>query len=248
LNCAIISFFDPVIDGTALGTDGSAKGASSIVFRDDGAGFVSTSASWFGASGISSRRGVCPLNSGIGGDGADFKIGGVAVGAGEGVDVDFGVGVGVGVATSVGIGDGVWVAIGVWVGKGVGVSVGVEVGVTIGVKNGVGLGFDRVGERNGIGVGKISDSCVGGGSGGGFGVATGVSLGLAVVADAAGVDVSFGFGVTVGAGVGARSSSADPGSDQPPTLSPLANFACKLVPACSLTTMPSNFPATILPV
>lgn len=99
LNCAIISDFDPVIDGSALETGGSTKGASSIVFCDDRAGFVITIASRVGPPAISSRRGVLSPNSGIGGDGTDFKIVGIAVGLGEGVDVDLGVDVGVGVAT-----------------------------------------------------------------------------------------------------------------------------------------------------
>jgi hypothetical protein len=95
--------------------------------------------------------------------------------------------------------------------------------------------LDRVGDRNGIGVGKISDSLAGGGVA--TGVATGDILGLAVVADA----------TSVGDGVGLVFSN-ESSSDQSPTRSPFANFACKRVLACTLITIPSNFPSTILPV
>lgn len=146
--------------------------------------------------------------------------------------------------------------------EGIGVAVGISVGIPIGVD----IDADR---GVGVGVGDISRG-VGVGLGIGLNVALGVGVGLGVVLGGVGlgrsVAVGVGDGIRAGLGVadsvGSSSASSacllgtgvstvallDPGSDQPLTFSPLAKFACNRVFPCCLTTGPSNFPRTILPV
>lgn len=239
LKSAIISAFDLLsgaLESGAFDADEFGGGASSRAFLSAGSGLDSTSESCGGPSFISSKREFFAPGCGTDEGGSDFNCGGVAVG----FDVDLGVGVGVlrgvgdGVAVDLAVGVGLDVGIAVASGVGVGVRAGGGLAVGGGDGDAVGVGVDRgvkdrEGDRTGIGVGKMSASSVGGG----------VSTGLG--------DSSFGSGVGVAVGVGVR-VSVDPGSDQSPTFSPFENFACKRVPACSFTTIPSNFPSTILPV
>jgi hypothetical protein len=101
-----------------------------------------------------------------------------------------------------------------------------------------------------VGVGD-GDGCGGGDSVNGVSAFSGSSFGVGAGDSLEGV---FGFsgsssGETVGLAVAVAVADAiDPGSDHPPTLSPLSKFACSLVFCCSLITGPSNFPRTILPV
>ena len=131
---------------------------------------------------------------------------------------------GVDVDVCVGVRAGVGVAVGVAVAGGVGIGVGIAVEVGRGVET-------RIGERDGIGVGKIC-SAVGSST-------VGVPAGFG--------DSGFAVGIGVGVDVDAPSST-EPGSDQAPTFSPLVNVVCNRVVPCSLMTGPSNFPRTILPV
>ena len=161
-----------------------------------------------------------------GGGLANCKRDGDSVSVGVAIGDGFSVGVGVGVAVDFGDGVRLGDATGIGVGVGDGVSLGVGVGVAIGDGFGVGVG-------DGVGFGDGDGVRVGDGEGRSI---CGVSIGSVSVGSA---DCSLAFGVGV---------RAAPGSDQSPAFSPLTNVVCNRVWPCSLTTGPSNFPWTILPV
>lgn len=108
-------------------------------------------------------------------------------------------GVGVGDADSVGVADGDAEGNGDGVGVRIGVGIGVVVGIGFGVRTG-----DGVGDADTVGDGEGRST-------------TGASVGCV---SAVLVDFSF------AAGAGVR---IDPGSDQPPTFSPLTKVVCKRV-------------------
>jgi hypothetical protein len=247
LKSVIISSFDfaPITpeSGAANDAEEPGGGASSRAFRSAGAGLDSARESWVGPSTTSSKREVFAPGCGIDEDGSDLNCGGVNVDVTDGADVDLAVGVGV----TTGVGDEVGDGLGVEVG--VDVDLGVDVGVTTGVGDGVGLNVD-VAVAIGVGTGDAVGVGVGCGVEDRIGDRTGIGVGKSSVSSVRGVSTGFGdssFGGGVAVGVGVRPSS-DPGSDQSPTFSPFANFACSRVCPCSLITSPSNFPSTILPV
>ena len=168
------------------------------------------------STGLSRRKSFLPGCST--GDGVEDRNGvgvGVRVCIAVGVDVavDVGVPVGVGLGVEIGVGVPVGVGLGVDVGVGVPVSIGLGVEIGVGVPVDVGLGVDvgvgfGVGDRLGDDVGSGEDSSINGSSVG---------------------SVSGTFGdCSLGAGVGLR-PALDPGSDQPPTLSPLTKVVCNRV-------------------